>query len=416
MVKMAKKVNKGVQIDTKKVIPIVVISLLVIVMALGIVLGVISLVKEAGAVMSYGGVTVSPGVASYLISTYKTTHIELIKRSLIGTGVQFMDTETFWAEKMLDSDMTYGEDLIQSTASYVKSVVVCAYLFDRVTSLTAADREAINTGIGEVLDIKADGSVTKFNEMAEPMGFTFDDFKEATELLYKAERAKVAIYGTDGANLTASSNVSLCEDYLSTMSHVKLLFIRTEDRFIYNEDGTRVTENGVDKLVPLPDEEKAERAADIALIKKMIENIKTGDGTVMSPEAFDSWYTYGESKYNDDPTNASHGYYFGDLSAYTAEFAKEYSTVVDEALSMDVGEYSMVETSTGVCFIYKYEPLNLAYTVTSLEHFFADFYADAATYHLMASVEDLKTEVAVKDSFNEIDPRNLKYNSIFKLR
>lgn len=412
---MAKKVNNSVQFDTKKVIPIVVISLLVVVLLFGIILGTISLIKEAGSVMSYGGVTVSPGVASYLISTYKTTHIESVKKELIGTGIQFMDTETFWAETKEGGDITYGDELISECTSFVKGTLICAYLFDRVASLTALDRETINTGVAEVLDIKAGGSVTKFNEMAEPMGFTFDDFKEATELLYKAERAKTAIYGTDGKNLMASSNVSLCEEYLSSMSHVKLLFIRTEDRFTYDEEGNRVTENGVDKLVPLSDGEKAERLSDIALIKKMIENIKTGDGTEMSPEAFDTWYTYRENMYNDDPDNSSLGYYFGDLSAYTAEFAKAYPAVIDEAIKMEIGEYSMVETSTGVCFIYKYEPVKYAYTVTSLEHFFADFYSDAATYHLMSSVEELGADVTVKDSFSEIDPRDLKYNSIFKL-
>lgn len=413
---MAKKVNKGVKIDTKKIIPIVVISLLVLVILLGIVFGVMALIREAGAVVSYGGVTVSPGVAGYLISTYKTTHIENLKRELVGTGIQFMDTEVFWAETKPEGDITFGDELKAECEAYVRSTVVCAYLFDRVATLTAADRETINTGITEVLDIKAGGSVGKFNEMSEAMGFNFEDFKAATELLYKAERAKTAIYGVDGKNLMASSNVSLCEKYLSSMSHVKLLFIRTEDRFTYDEEGNRVTENGIDKLVPLSDEEKAARAEDIALIKKMIENIKTGEGTEMSPEAFDTWYTYRENMYNDDPKNASLGYYFGDLSSYTAEFSKAYPTVVKEALAMELGEYSMVETSSGVCFIYKYEPVKYAYTVTALEHFFTDFYIDAASYHLAASVEELATEVAVKDGFFEIDPRDIKYNSIFKLR
>ena len=170
----------------RKIIPIVICSLLAAVLILGAAIGVASAIREASSVVSYSGVTVDRGVASYLISTYKSTYIS----SLRASGIFVTDAPFFW-ERVAEGyeDTTYGDLLRQECEKYVRSVAVCAYLFDRYSSLNSAAREWIDKNVKEVLEYKAEGSVKKFNELSSEMGFDYDDFREATELLYKAETA-----------------------------------------------------------------------------------------------------------------------------------------------------------------------------------------------------------------------------------
>ena len=60
--------------NTKRILPIIICSFLALLLVFGIVLGTIALIKEMRSVVSYNGVRIDKGVASYLAATYKATY------------------------------------------------------------------------------------------------------------------------------------------------------------------------------------------------------------------------------------------------------------------------------------------------------------------------------------------------------
>ncbi|MBR7116440.1 MAG: hypothetical protein IKC87_01870 [Clostridia bacterium] len=365
------------KINTKLILPVVICSLLAVLIVFGSVMGIIALVKELGSVVSYGGITVDRGVASYLVSTFKSNY----------SG----------------DDDKYSEALDK----YIRSVVSAAYLFDKTVGLTAEDREWIDTNTREILDYRAENNVSRFNEISKNMGFTYGDFRAATELLYKARTAEEAIYGVGGSKLSGASNAKYCEDYLATYSHVKVIFIRTEDKFLLDDKGNRVPDgDGNDTLIDLTDRECQLVQDDIARIKLLIDNIKSDGDEQMSEAAFENYY----SKYNDDPANRVNGYYFKDGTSVTEQFREEYPNMIDTALSMEIGEFDVSRDGETVCVIYKYAPTPLAYAASSVEHFFTDFYSGASAYYFAESLELLSGDVNVKDGFREIAFSRLEAN------
>ncbi len=413
--------NKSDSTRVRKIIPIIIGSLLALAILFGAVLGTVALVREANSVVSYNGITVSRGVASYLASTYKATFIS----SLRSTGVIVSDAPFFW-NKVAEGyeDTTYGDLLRRDGEKYIRGVLVRAYFFDRYSSLDSSAREWIDTNVKEVLDYKADGSIKKFNELSAGMGFTYDDFRVATELLYKAERAITAIYGEGGTRLAYSGSVGDCKRYLENYSHVQIIYIRVNDKFELDENGNRITEDGVDKKVALTDEERDARWADIAAIKASITAIKENTDGQMSKEYFNSFYynSDGSYRYNDDPENALGGYYFAPSSAYTAEFREYYPEAVDAALNMAVGDFDAVGSYDedgnleAMLVLYKTEVNPTAYLSSAYTQFFTDFYSDAAVYLFNNQLDSLVGDVNVKDGYREIDVTTLEKNIEFLIR
>jgi hypothetical protein len=127
----------------------------------------------------------------------------------------------------------------------------------------------------------------------------------------------------------------------------------------------------------------------------------------MSPVSFDSYI----AKHDEGVSaNRNKGYYFHESSAYTAEFAEAFPEVVSAALDMQIGEYEKVELSIGVCYIYKYEPTAADYLVFE-DGTFSDFYLNGAAYMYSRILEELSSNVNIKESYSAIDPVTLPYNS-----
>lgn len=387
---------------------IIIAAALGAILLLGVILGVVLVVREAGAVVSYGGVTITEGVASYIASTTKATYIG----SLRDKGIEAYDDAQFWQSEYKDG-MTYKDDFARQLEGYIRRVAVSAYLFDRHTALDSAARAWINEKTTEVLDHTAGGSISAFNKEAEPMGFTYSDFCLATELLYKAERAVNAVYGEGGVGLATDANLYICEEYLKEYAHVKLLYIRTSDKFLTDDNGNRVVENGKDVLTPLSNDEKAARLKHIAEISAAIDALKTGGNGRITEQYFNSFYEY----YNDEPEYSKSGYYFKSGAAYTEWYRENvYSDVVDMALSMNVGEFEIVKRDEAVIVIYRTECPTGAYMAYGLEDFFVDFYERCATEHLYDMVTELLPEVVVKDAYHNINLVKIYQNTKFKIK
>ena len=377
---------------SKRVFLIFTAIFLGIVLLFGIVIGTVNIIRESRSVMSYKGIYMYEGVANYLAASYKYT----FKATLTKLGINGADTESFWARNA-GGGRTYGDVLAENTERYLKSVLVGSYMFDRNTRLTKDDKKIIENSVAEVLDHKAGGDIDTFNEIAEPMGFDYDDFERAAELLYKFEMAKTVIFGYDAVALQSGLFDEQCDVYYKeNYSRVRLLIIRTDGEWATDPD------TGEKVLDEYDEDEKAEVLAKIQDIRE-----KIADGR-MNETAF-IWHI--QNEYPTDQVNDERGYYFSASSAYSHNFANEGARdVVRLALSSKVGEYSECELDIGVCFIYKCELEEGAYSSYVLERFFDDFYINAAPSIYLDSLTSYFTDVKVKDTYNSKAVITLPYN------
>ena len=399
--------NKKTNNTGKRALIIFVAAFLSLALVLGATLGIISMVKKAGSVVSYEGITMNKQVASFFVSRFKVEYISALRSS----GVNASDTEAFWSLKD-DTGVTYADKLCTLAEQYLKEVVASAYLFDRYAKLNKEDKENIKSTCRDVLEYQANGNEEEFDERAARFGFDYDSFCDAVELLYKSVNSYNVIYGTDGSGIY-SDNAS-CEKYLSEYSHVQFIFIRTEQKLTTDVDGKTV-------LVDLTESEKAERLALIDSLSRAIDAAETNDDGQMTPAMFE---IYLDGKYNDGDTsmNAT-GYYLHENAETTVEFAEAFPEVVKTALEMEKGQFEKVVTTVidadnligmdSVCFIYKYEPASGAYKIPALERWFSDFYSDAAERMFVESVSALIKDAKTTDKLVELDivaiPKNTEF-------
>lgn len=399
--------NKKTNNTGKRALIIFVAAFLSLALVLGATLGIISMVKKAGSVVSYEGITMNKQVASFFVSRFKVEYIAALRSS----GVNASDTEAFWSLKD-DTGVTYADKFRTLAEQYLKEVVASAYLFDRYAKLNKEDKENIKSTCRDVLEYQANGNEEEFDERAARFGFDYDSFCDAVELLYKSVNSYNVIYGTDGSGIY-SDNAS-CEKYLSEYSHVQFIFIRTEQKLTTDVDGKTV-------LVDLTESEKAERLALIDSLSRAIDAAETNDDGQMTPAMFE---IYLDGKYNDGDTsmNAT-GYYLHENAETTVEFAEAFPEVVKTALEMEKGQFEKVVTTVidadnligmdSVCFIYKYEPASGAYKIPALERWFSDFYSDAAERMFVESVSALIKDAKTTDKLVELDivaiPKNTEF-------
>lgn len=375
------------------------------VLVFGIVFGIIIGVQKAGAIAEYNGVTVDKSTAFYLASYYKYSFIASLK----SLDIEAHDSLDFWQSK--DSDgIAYGTHLVLGVKNYIADILVANYYYNRYATLDSYDKDKINGAV--------DSLVSRFSSagaLDEALALCKTDRKalrNAAKMLYKADRAKNVIYGTEGAKLVNYPDE--CEKYLGEYSRVKLLFIRTEDVFVRDDKGNYVINGGEYERRELTAEEKAEREALIAKIDAEIEGYEAGGDIQITEELFDSYLSnHGEGERDKN----SSGYYFSQSSAYSAAFAEDVSSeIVKTALNMEIGEYEKVTTDFAVCYIYRLEVEKGAYADTSEKGFFADFYSDAADFLFADMLKNMRDEVEFGEWIASEDIVSLSYDSDIYIR
>ena len=409
------KENAKEKMSKNKILLIIVCIFVSVVLIFGATFGIIIGVRNIKTFISYGSVRIDEGEARFLAAYYK-----LLFMSNYKISKESKDNAEFWASEY-ENGVTYGEILASEVETYIKDLLVKNYLFDRFSEMSFEDELNVREAAREVLSYRADGSEEKFNEIYAQLGFTYDDFVSAAELIYKADSVFERIYGSDGANVKTMTEI--CSSfYTEHYSAVKLLFIRTETDYVY-EDGKRVTdENGNDLLEELSESEKQKRAALIEEIRTLIKAYEDKSGDVrMTPEEFTNYI----SKHGDGGENKTAGFYFSALgSAFTDEFRtnedgsvnEQRNAIVDSAISMNALSYKELTYSGGVCFIYKYPTSSgstAPYTDTSAGGCFADFYRLAAEDNYSETISELRADAKVKDKFYKIEISALPIKNMF---
>ena len=393
------------QVLISKGIMIFISIFLVLVLLFGTVFGAIFAIRHKNAVIEYGDLTMDREVASFFLSYYKTQYMAALSEAI---KMQVPDDEWFWYSEYEDGK-TYGDALKEASIEYIKSILVKAHLFDSYTEITDEGEAFIDKCIDEILTQRGGSNVESFNASVREYGFSFNSFRKAAKLLYKAKNAEALIYGVSGENVADRADV--CAEYLNTYSHVKLLFIRTENEFLLDKDGNRVPGPEGDTLRPLTETERIERQNAINTIRESILAYEKNENGQMTPEFFDI-----QLKKYDSAGELFHkyGYYLNEKSTYTQGFARNISEdVAKKAINMELNSYAEIELDYGVCFIYKYKTENNAYLLKGLDIFFDDFYTGCASYAFAKDVSILSTDALIKEKFFDINVITLPYNPVY---
>ena len=403
-----KSVKESKNGSHRKLIIIFVSVFVSIAIVLGASLGIAGAIKRSKSAVIFRGVTMSREVASFFTSQYKYNFMGALRASgVVGVA----DSPGFW-NKDSGSGKTYGELLDNGAREYVAQIMVTNYLYDRNARLSSADKKSISMAVSEALTYKADGSVKTFNEAVMQYGFSYDSFKDAATMLYKATRAQNIICGEGGEVFKSSDSEvtrQAVSDYLLEYTHVKLLFIRTEKTFVLDDKGNRVTEGGSYLLRDLTEEERDERQQLISEIRGYIGAVGTGEAS-MGPDMFDNYLSE-----NDEGDRDSHdyGYYFHKKAEFSEAFAEEFQDVINTAYDLPTGKFGEAEVDFGVCFIYKYQTNESDLKVSALEACFSDFYTDLSDSFFANQISLLTPSVDFRERFGKIDVRLLPYNYIY---
>lgn len=408
---VAAKANLKEKKNDKKLLIFICIFMSAVIIT-GAIFGTVYAVRDANAAFEYNGVRMSSGVAKYFSSYAKALYLNSELADVEGAA----DTEEFWNTPEMGTK-TYGEGMIEYVNQYLAGIVVGCYLYDSVASLNSEAKATIKSTVEKRLLYIADGSKKDFNRVVEPFGFDYDDFYEATEMMYKVTMAPYVLYGVDASQLRSDTAV-VEAFYNSAYRRVKLLFIRTESDFnlITDENGMEVREtndDGTDRLFDLTPTEKSERESDIASIKQAIANFEAGEGDQMSADSFD--YYLGKYKATNMHLDSS-GEYYSSGSSYTARAYQEFPDVVIQALYIAKNSYATVEIKDfGVCFIYRTDLEPGAYTDNDDDGPFSDFYSALSTYTYRNELAEHLSGVSIRDKFKEIDLISLPANGIYTI-
>ena len=389
-------------LDRKQKLLIVFISIfLFLSIALGAVLGIIAAVRDSKAAVKYEGVVIDTKVASFLATYYKYYF-------MINLGVENVeDTLGFWNSEINDgSATTYGELLEKSTKEYISNSVAASYLFDNSFTYSAEDKEKVQKAIDSIIEYKADGSISKFNEAVEKYGFDYEAFKEGAKIIYKSDSVRDLFLANDGS--AVASDTAYLESYLAQYSHVKILYIKTENTFVIDENGNKtVDENGNYLTRPLTEPEKEKRLALIEEVRELISGYENDSDVGMSPTGFDNFIaSNGEIE-----ENMEDGYYFHENALYTQQFP--IREVVNKSYEMEIKEYAEVVTDEGVFFLYKDYVTQGIYATDFSQDCFYDFYTDAAAEFFSDTLLAISSDVVFTELYDEVDIRKLPYNYVY---
>jgi hypothetical protein len=371
----------------------------------GVVFGTVYAIKHRNAVIKYGGITMEEETVSFFMTYYKAQYMKYLNQN----GVMAEDTKGFWNTLSEKDKKTYGELLKESFEGYMRDVLVANYLYDNYASLSKSDKQKIKDSCSAILEYSEFDSKKELNRALAQYGFSYSSMLEGAQFLYKAAMAANKIYGAEGENLATESQ--LVRTYLSEYSHVKLLFIRTESAFVYDESGNIVVdEDGNYKLHNLDEGEKAQRQALINEIRSYIDAKDAGADIQMGETMFNN---YLKEKDEGDPAMRDEGYYFHSDAKYTMEFSYVMPEVVSKAAEMSVGSFDYISLDFAECFIYKLDTDTRDISKAALEGCFSDFYSDIASKHFAQALSDLEDNVVFTELYSAENIIELPYNSRF---
>ena len=365
------------------------------------------------------------------------------------------DADAFWSyqDKFNGTDLQtideyYRDCILDNCRTYLAAL----YLFEKEgLSLSAADEEEIENEMAEILHTDGDDSKTKLNAVLASYGVNYELLKEMYTIEKKVAALQTHLYGE---NASAVGDVVKTEFLEENYVHFRQIFLaaysyvyETDDNgdvIYYYTTGTNKdhicydTDNGVTGTDENGNTIKDANGDTVYFVKdtdqkKIAYNTSVGEPAyVMTQDGSDyektnktedelkALATRAETLYNSmknataaefeaaipkesddtaDKSEYSDGYYLQKNVDYTASGATyDYlGKIVDALETMQVGEVTMVQSSSGYHIIMKYAHTEKAYEKEANEAWFETFYEDLIESLFLDECQKLYADIKVNE-------------------
>ncbi|MBE6669398.1 MAG: hypothetical protein E7601_04245 [Ruminococcaceae bacterium] len=325
-------------------------------------------------IMKLGDVTISENMLEFWLSRYKAYFVQYY--------MDGKDNASFWEETVPGSTKTWNETFTEFIVDNAKTYLAALYLFDELgLSISKAVQDEIDEEIEELLEGQADGNKKQFNEILSQYGVNMDILAELYLIEKKIEFLQQYLYGDNGIEkISESVKTKYYEDNYARMKHI---FLYTGKRPIVKENGEyEYDDQGYVKyrtMTAAEDKEVEDRA------NTYFKALTPSDPK--DAEDFDDLLLY----YGEDIAARDeypNGFYFTESSTYFKE-------VIKALFEMEVGEYRMVKSDSGIHIIKKLALEDKGYAIPANTDFFTDFENNLISKTFNARLEEYKKLIEI---------------------
>ena len=347
---------KNKRVKWKIIIPVLSL-LLVAVIAVFALLAIFR--EEETHVVSLGTAGVSEDAFHYYLATYKYEFLREYKEE----GLR--DNGASWRSLSSDGEHTWEKLFYLEFSDYLARKIAAAAIFDASYSLSATSRGEINAKFKSVL--AENGGKKAVNEALSLYSCDSEDLRRAMTLDYKGAMLYSILYGTNGSGLPEGL---LEETYQKEFAHVQTVFIRTAGKI--NSDGTKTE-------LTATEQEEAERK--IATLQAYLEDGMT-EAEILSLQA----------QFNEDEIAAKYP-----NGIYLSEIGVHDEKVIEQALSLKVGEGALVQGEYGAYLIYRLSNPVGAYAQEANAEWFRGFTQTVAEREYGKLIEGVLSDVRFEE-------------------
>jgi len=321
-------------------------------------------------IMTLGDVSISENMLEFWLSRYKAYFVQYY--------MDGKDKASFWEETVTGSDKTWNETFTEFIVDNAKTYLAALYLFDELgLSIGKNVEEEIDNEIKELLDGQADGNKKQFNEILSQYGVNMEILRELYLIEKKIEFLQEYLYGDNGIEKISSSVKT--KYYEDNYVRIKHIFLYTGKRPVVKDNGEyEYNDQGYVKYRNMTaEEDKAVKERAETYYKALTDSAEDFDDLLLY---------YGEDVAARD--EYPNGFYFTESSTY-------FKSVLDAAFDMNVGEYRMVTSESGIHIIKKLELEKNGYSIAANTDFFTDFESNLISKTFNARLEEYKKLIEV---------------------
>lgn len=323
-------------------------------------------------VMEYEGYTVTEGMYLYWMKEWKDHYVQNYS--------DVADTDAFWTS-LNESGITNEEYITTNIRSRIRYYLIGQALFDQYDLELSAEAK---TKIKDDLNAQIEyfGSKSEYNaHLDKEYGIDISVLEKIYTYEEKYTQVYEYLYSTTG-KLTATAT-EIDEYYKSYYARVKYVMFMKNTKYVYDEEGKRVTDsNGYYKMEDLTEEEKA---AVKSTANEVFNAVKGGADIT-------GYFDKHMSEFGFDAKKYPNGFYI------TAdEYTQHTAEVTNAALSMKVGDVQLIENDACYFVVQKFELIDKAYAseVDNGQFSFLVSYCNSEKF--VKNFEELSKKIEIKE-------------------
>lgn len=322
--------------------------------------------------MEYEGYTVTEGMYLYWMKEWKDYYV--------SNYSDVEDTDAFWAS-LSEAGITNEEYITTNIKTRIRYYLIGQALFDQY-GLELSDETKADIQADLDAQIEYFGSKSEYNaHLDEEYGINLSVLEKIYTYEEKYTQVYQYLYSTTG-KLTASTT-ELDDYYQSYYARVKYVMFLKNTKYVYDDDGMRVTDtSGYYKMDDLTEEEQAQVTA---TVNEVFDAVKNGADIA---DYFEEYMT----EFGFQADNYPNGFYI------TAdEYTQHTAEVTNAALSMEVGEVRLVENDACYFVVQKFELIDQAYNTEIDSDQFTYLVSYCNSEKFVKHFEELSQNIDVKE-------------------